>query len=322
MLHLTKPLEEIASEFDVNKPELQKRFETIRQELFTNREKRIHPDKDNKILTDWNGLMIAALAKGARILGEPEYTRCAIRAVDFIFGNLINQDGYLLHRYRDGDAALTGNLDDYSFLIYGLLELYETTHQIEYLKRALKLNQLLIEHFWDDKNGGFYFTGNDEDELLIRQKEIYDGAIPSGNSLAMLNLIRLGRITADPELERKAGMISRCFYENVVKMPVGYTQLMIAIDFAVGPSYEITIVGDSQANDTREMLNAVNQKYLPNKIVIFKPTDINSSDPRDIAPYTEDHRAIHGKATAYVCSNYQCKRPTTDISIMLSLFNV
>ena len=140
--------------------------------------------------------------------------------------------------------------------------------------------------------------------------------------MAMLNLIRLGRITADAELERKAEMITRCFYESVVKMPSGYTQLMIAVDFALGPSYEVVITGDSDARDTKEMLRSVQKPFLPNQAVIFKPTNIVSDDIQRIAPYIENYHAIDSKATAYVCSNYQCERPTTDINTMLSLLNV
>ncbi len=321
ILHLTKPLNEIASEFDIDESGIQTRLELIRQELFAHRKKRIHPHKDDKILTDWNGLMIAALARGARVLEEPEYTLAAIRAVDFIFGNLFTPDGQLLHRYRDGEAALTGNLDDYAFLIHGLLELYETTFEVNYLKKAIRLNEYLLKHLWDDENGGFYFTESNEDELLVRQKEIYDGALPSGNSIAMLNLIRLGRITANPDLEQKAAKIGRCFYENVTKMPSAYTQLMIAVDFLVGPSYEVIIIGDSQVNDTRQMLQAVQKEFLPNKIVVFKPMDANSYGIQEVAPYTENQKTIDNRATAYVCINYHCKLPTADISTMLSLLN-
>ena len=155
--------------------------------------------------------MIASLATGARVLGEPAYANAAGRAVDFIFDNMLDSGGRLLHRYRDGEAAIPGNLDDYTFLIHGLLELYETTFEVDYLKKALALNGHLLKHFWDNKNGGFYFTADDGESLLIRQKEIYDGAIPSGNSIAMLNLLRLGRITADSSLEAKAVANRSCF---------------------------------------------------------------------------------------------------------------
>lgn len=319
--HLTKPLQEIASELNVSVPELQKRLESIRQKLFAYHDKRIHPRKDDKILTDWNGLMVAALATGARVLTEPLYASAAKRAVGFIIDNMLTSDGRLLHRYRDGEAALPAHLNDYAFLIDGMLELYETTFEVDYLEKAVRLNEYLLEHFWDEKNGGFYFTADDGEGLLIRQKEIYDGAIPSGNSIAMLNLLRLGRMTANSSLEQKAARIGRAFFENVSQSPSAYTQLMIAVDFAVGPSYEVIIVGDRRADDTGKLLRAVQQEFLPNKIVIFLPAGPDSSDIKHIAPFTRYQSTIHDKATAYVCVNHNCKLPTTDIDTMLSLLN-
>ena len=319
--HLTKPLKEIASELNVSVLELQKRLESIRQKLFAYRDKLIHPHKDDKILTDWNGLMVAALATGARVLTEPRYASAAKRAVGFILDNMLASDGRLLHRYRDGEAALPAHLDDYAFLIHGMLELYETTFEVDYLEKALRLNEYLLEHFWDDKNGGFYFTADDGEGLLIRQKEIYDGAIPSGNSIAMLNLLRLGRMTANSGLEQKAARIGRAFFENVRQSPSAYTQLMIAVDFAAGPSYEVVIAGDPRADDTGKLLRAVQQEFIPNKIVIFLPAGFDSSDIKHIAPFTRYQSTIDDKATAYVCVNHNCRLPTTDIDTMLSSLN-
>lgn len=319
--NLTKSLEDTASELDVSIPEVQNRLESIRQKLFAHREERVHPHRDDKTLTDWNGLMVAAMARGARVLGEPEYASAAKRAVDFIFSNMLVSDGHLLHRYRDGEAAIPAHLDDYTFLIHGMLELYETTFEVDYLKKALILNEYLLDHFWDKENGGFYFTADDGEALLIRQKEIYDGAIPSGNSIAMLNLLRLGRITANPDLEEKAARIGPAFFENVRQLPSAHTQLMIAVDFAVGPSHELVIVGDSRAGDTKEMLQAIGSKFLPNKVVIFLPIEIDSTEIKGISPFTTHQPSIDNKATAYVCVNYNCKLPTTDIETMLSSLN-
>jgi uncharacterized protein YyaL (SSP411 family) len=319
--HLATPLDEIASELNLSLFELQERMESIRQKLFAYRDKRIHPHKDDKILTDWNGLMVAALAKGARVLEEPRYAVAAKNAVDFILRNMLAPDGRLLHRYRDGEAAIPAHLDDYAFLIHGILELYETTYDVELLKKALRLNEYLLEHFRDDNNGGFYFTADNSEELIARQKEIYDGAIPSGNSIAMLNLLRLGRITANPDLEEKATGIGRAFFENVRQSPSAYTQLMIAVDFAVGPSYEVVITGDPHAEDTRKMLQAVGRTFIPDKVVVFLHAGPGSSEIKGIAPFTEHRSMIDNKATAYVCVNHSCKLPTTDIDIMLSLLN-
>jgi uncharacterized protein YyaL (SSP411 family) len=316
--HMTKSLADTATELNVSEAVLRRRLESAREKMFSYRDKRVHPQKDDKILTDWDGLMVAALAKGARVFDEPGYTYAAKRAVNFILENMRTSDGRLLHRHRDGEAAVAAYLDDYAFLIYGMLELYETTFEVDYLKRALELNEYLLKHFWDNKNGGFYFTVDDGEGLLVRQKEIYDGAIPSGNSVAMLNLLRLGRITANPGLEEKAADISRAFFGNVKQLPSAYTQLMVAVDFAVGPSYEAVIVGDLGAKDAGEMLRAIQHEFIPAKVVIFVPLG-GDSEIKDISPFVVHYPGVENKATAYVCINHNCKLPTTDIDTMLSL---
>jgi uncharacterized protein len=322
ILHLKRSLTEIALKMKTSVEELNKRIETARQKLFTYRNKRIHPHKDDKILTDWNGLMIAALAKGAQVCNKPEYADAAERAIDFILKTVRRQDGRLLHRYRDGQAAVLANVDDYAFLIWGLLELYETTFDTGHLKTALDLNKELIKYFWDEQRGGFYFTADDAEELIVRQKEIYDGAVPSGNSVEMLNLLRLSRITADSDLEKKAIKIMLAFSSDVINVPSGYTQLMVALGFGIGPSYEIVIVGDPQAMDTKDMLNVLRRHFIPNKVVLLKPDDQKSPDIIRLAEFTKDQSSIDGKATAYVCLDYACMMPTTDTEKMLELLKV
>jgi len=286
------------------------------------REKRIHPHKDDKVLTDWNGLMISALAKGAQAFNEPKYAEAAGRAVDFILNNMRRTDGRLLHRYRDGEAGIQAHLDDYAFLIWGLIELYEATFDVKYLKTALDLNNDLIKHFWDDKSGGFYFTPDDGEDLIVRQKEVYDGAIPSGNSVAMLNLLRLGRISVNSDFEEKAAKVGSAFSNTVKQYPAAYTQLMVALDFGVGPSYEVVVVGGSQAEDTKAMLQALRRQFIPNKVVLLRPTEKEPPEITKIAEFTRAQSSLGGKATAYVCLNYQCKLPTTDIDRMLELLNI
>ncbi len=319
ILYLKKPLTELAHDLKIPEQDLQRRLEAARQKLFAVREKRVHPHKDDKILTDWNGLMIAALAKGAQVLDEPAYAEAARRAVDFIFGHLRNPEGRLLHRYRDGQAGLPANVDDYAFLIWGLLELYEATFQVHYLQAALDLNADLIKYFWDERNGGFYFTAHDSENLLIRPKEIYDGAAPSGNSVAMLNLLRLGRITANPDLEAKAAKIGRVFSANVKESPIAHTQLLVALDFAIGPSYEVVMVGNSQAEDTKVMLQALRRQFIPNKVVLFRPSEQETPEISRLAEFTKNQSGLNGKATAYICLNYHCELPTTDVNKMLEL---
>jgi hypothetical protein len=321
ILYLKGSLAHSASLLGIQEQELEGRIEAARKKLFSLREKRIHPHKDDKILTDWNGLMIAAFAKGASAFNEPKYAEAAKRAADFILKNMLNTDGRLLHRYRNGDAGIQANLDDYAFLVWGLLELYEATFDVSYLQTALQLNNDMIKQFWDHKNGGFYFAPDDREELIVRQKESYDGAVPSGNSVAMLNLLKLGRITSNSDFEEKAAGIGTFFSNAVKQYPAAYTQLMVALDFGVGPSYEVVIVGNSQAEDTEAMLDALRKQFIPNKIVLLRPTEKETHDIASIAEFTKGQSSLDGKATAYVCLNYECKLPTTDIVKMLELLN-
>jgi len=318
ILHLKNPLSEIAPSYELSEEEFQEKIEKARITLFNEREKRIHPYKDDKILADWNGLMIAALSKAGRVFNEPLYTDAAKRAADFILKDMRDDQGKLLHRYRGGEAGITANIDDYAFLIWGLLELYESTFDIEYLKSALLLQNQLDKGFWDDNNGGYYFTSNDAEELITRQKEIYDGAIPSGNSVAGLNLLKIARITGNVDYEEKAAILGKAFSETIERGPMAYTLFMTGLDFGLGPSYEVVIVGDSEAEDTKAMLAALKKTYSPNKVVLLRGTE-KDSEITAIAEFTKGQTTIEGKATAYVCLNHVCNLPTTDVNKMLEL---
>ncbi|MFX1565002.1 MAG: thioredoxin domain-containing protein, partial [Promethearchaeota archaeon] len=208
-------------------------------------------------------------------------------------------------------------LDDYAFMIWGLLELYETTFDPVYLEKANTLNKTLLANFWDTKSGGFFFTANEAETLLVRKKDAYDGAIPSGNSVAMLNLLRLGRITASSDLEAKAARIGRAFSGDVLGSPAGFTLMISAVDFAVGPAYELVLVGNPKAKDTQEMVKAVTERFIPNKVVLMLPEG-EEERIKKLASFTKDYSSINGNATAFVCSNHQCQLPTTDIQQMLS----
>ena len=322
ILHLKKTLGELASDLNLSKQDLQRHLEDIRQKLFAYREKRVHPMKDDKILTDWNGLMIAALAKGAQAFDGPEYAEAACRAADFILENMRKPDGRLWHRYRDGQAGVQTNLEDYAFLVWGLIELYEAIFDTRHLEVALELTNDMLRHFWDEDGGGLYLTPDDGESLLVRKKEIYDGAIPSGNSVAMLNLLRLGRITATSDLEEKAARIGIAFSGSVKQLPSAHTQLMVALDFGIGPCYEVVIAGKLEAEDTKAMVRALRAHFLPNKVVLLNPGERESPEIAKLAEFTKNQSSIGGRATAYVCMNYNCKLPTTDINKMLALLNV
>jgi uncharacterized protein YyaL (SSP411 family) len=303
--------------------ELSDKMAGTRKKLFAVREKRAHPHKDDKILSDWNGLMIAALARGAQVFDEPAYAKAALRAMDFIFRSLQTKEGRLLHRFRDGQGAIAANIDDYSFIVWALLELYEATFDTQHLFKALEYQSHLFGYFRDDQDGGFFFTPNDAEELLTRPKELYDGAIPSGNSLAFINTLRLSRITGDAEMDERAHEIYRAFCAEADAMPTAFTQFLCGLDFAIGPASEVIIAGTMDHSDTKALLTALRRSFAPNTIVIFRPEESSAhSDIEIIAPHVQPHQSINGKATAYVCSNFTCSLPTNDPGQMIKLLSM
>ncbi len=320
ILHLERPLADWATRLGTLEQQIRERIEAAREKLFVHREKRPHPLKDDKVLADWNGLMVAALAKAAQAFHEPRYAQAASRAVQFILTRMVREDGRLLHRYRDGEAALPAFAADYAFLIWGLIELYEATFEMSSLQRALALSNDFVEHFWDAEAGGFFSTSDDAEELLVRQKEIYDGAIPSANAVAMWNLLRLGRLTAAHDLEEMATRIGKVFSAGVEQSPMSHTQLMVALDFAFGPSYEVVISGQPGAEDMAAMLKAVRAQFVPNKVVLFRP-DGEWLDIAELAPFIKHQPSLEGRATAYVCRNRRCELPTTKIDEMIRLLH-
>ena len=320
ILHLRHPLEVLSHEWNVPEAELRDHLAGAREKLFVRRETRIRPFKDDKILADWNGLMIAALSKAAQVFDEPLYAEAARRAVEFVFAKMRTPDGSLLHRHRDGQTDLAGFADDYAFFVWGLLELYETCFEVRYLEAALEVNRYLLDHFLDRQTGGFHFSSDKAEKLLARKKEIYDGAIPSANSVALLNLSRLARITGDAALEDHAAGLIKAFSGTVAQAPSAFTQFLIGLDFAIGPSAEVVIAGDTEDEDTRGMLRALRSSFVPNKVVMLRPP---GEKPQIIlhAPYTEHQTAVQGKATAHVCRNRQCEAPTTDPAEMVRMLS-
>lgn len=321
IFYMPRSLEVLASELKIPVDEVESRVKLAKEKLLSVRNKRKRPAKDDKVLTDWNGLMIAALAKGFQVFGDEKYLKAAEKAADFILKSLYSPDIRLLHRYREGKSGISGTADDYSFLIHGLIELYEAGFKLSYLKAALCLNREFLEHFWDPIQGGFFFTADDSESLIFRKKEFADAAIPSGNSIEMLNLLRLSRITADPKLEDRSQGLERAFSNLVGKIPSGYTQFLSALDFGLGPAYQVVITGKHESQDTEHMLEELWAYFIPNKVLVFRP---EGKDPEitTLAKYAKEHVPIEGKATAYVCQNYQCQLPTTEINEMLRMLNV
>ena len=281
------------------------------KQLFLFREQRVHPFKDDKILTAWNGLMIAALSLGARVLDEPEYAEAAEKAVEFIRQNLRREDGRLLARYRDGEAAFPAYVDDYAFLVWGLIELYQATFKSGYLSLALELNRDMLKYFWDEANGGLFQYGSDAENLISRPKETYDGAIPSGNSVALLNMLKLARLTGATDLEEKSQQQLKAFGGSINEAPMGHSHFLTGVWLNIVPSVEITLAGDPKSSEMKEMLRAINSGFRPELLLTVKAPGEEGEVISDIVPFTRDSKSIDGQATAYVCTNYACQQPVT-----------
>lgn len=285
-----------------------------RSELFEEREKRIHPYKDDKILTSWNGLMIAAMAFGGRNLKNNNYILAAENAVDFIFKKLVGRSGRLFARYRDGEASIKAYADDYAFLIWGLIELYEATYKTEYLKKAIELNDDLIKYFWDGKNGGLFLYGNDSEQLIARPKEIYDGAVPSANSVAALNFMKLSRLTGKYELEEKAQEILKAFGREIESYPRAYSFSLLTLLFSESKAKEITVTAEDYSHVAKEMLDVINEKYDPYSTLLYYIK--GDKNLEEISTFVKDYNAVSGKPTAYVCENFSCKEPITEVEVL------
>ncbi len=311
VLHFDEALEELAPYKGLTLEEIIARVHNIRESLFEARKKRVPPATDDKILTDWNGLMIAALAKAGYVLEETKYLEAASKTANFLLDRM-RKNGVLYHRFVMGERAVEGFLDDYAFLVFGLIELYEATFEEKYLQAASDLNKAMIERYWDGKDGGFFFTAATPESSLPRMKQVYDGAVPSGNSVALHNLLRLSRLSMDLTKEKLAKEISMVFSNEVQGSPEAYTWLLAGVDFAIGPSRSVLLVGDLKERDTEEMLEALKRQYTPNMVVLVKaPGKAGLS-----------YEKIEGKATAYICRDQMCLPPTNQIYKMLEQLEI
>ena len=315
------PLTAIAASLEMAETELVMRIGSIRSRLLAAREQRHHPSLDDKVLVDWNALCIAALAQAGRVFNNPAYEEVAKTAMQFILARMRSSDGGLLHRYRDGDAAIPGFADDYAFIIHALIELYESTFDEQFLVTILELNRYFSGHFWDVKNNGFFTVSDTAEALIIRKKEIFDGAIPSGNSVAFMNLVRLSRLTGDASLEERASALSRTFSGTISQSPSSYTWFLCGLD-QVLLSQDVVIVGDRNAEDTKALILALRSDYLPSVTVMQISPGSQASAIAEFALFSRDLGMINGKATAYICSGHACSVPVTDPKIILSIFDL
>ncbi|MFQ5657891.1 MAG: thioredoxin domain-containing protein, partial [Candidatus Methylomirabilales bacterium] len=308
ILHPILTPEQSAKYFKRGTDEIASIITQAKAKLLREREKRVKPFRDEKILTSWNGLMLSGLASAHEITGAPRYREAAAQTVDFIFTEMF-REGTLLHTYRDGLAKLRSYLDDYAFLTAGLLDLYEATFESTMLERAVQLTEAMILEFWDDIDGGFFYTGKSHEQLISRTKPAFDSSIPSGNSAATQVLLRLFHYTGKEDYLRRAEKVLRLYYDAVEKQPFGFANMLSALDFYLEKPKEIVLVGDLEEQATREILGKIQSFYLPNRTLqMVKPGEPLGK----ISPLLEGKSQIDCKPTAYVCQNFTCSPPVTE----------
>ncbi len=305
---LLRDVECCAKMYGITPAEFRHKLANAREQLLAARQERVAPTRDDKILVEWNGLMISALARGGCVLGEPKYIAAATAAAEFILDKQL-VDGRLKRAYRAGETTDTAFLSDYACLIEGLLDLYEATFDRRWLAHAAQLNRTAIEHYWDEADGGFFFTPDDHEQLIARSKDVRDGAVPSGNSVQLMNLLRLSVMLGDQELRKLADHMLRSLSGEVNAAPWASERFLAAVDFAVAGPVELAIVGNPQDEATQALLRQVHASYLPNRVLMLRNPDCAAANPA--VPLLENRALVNGRPAAYVCRNYTCQRPAT-----------
>lgn len=304
--------ESVAEEFNLTKDELNKQLEDARQKLLVEREKRIYPHVDDKILTSWNAMMIAGLAKAGRMFHSEDYLNLACEALGFIESRLIVNDR-LMARYRDGETKYNGYLDDYAYLVLAYLELYQATYDLDYLQKGKSLVNQMNDLFWDDENGGYFFSGIDNEKLISNDKEIYDGATPSGNGVAGFVLVQMGYLTGETDYLDKADEMYFTFYEDINRQPSAGTFFIQSLLLTENSTKEVVILqGDESSNQIRDILA---EKFTPDISLLIAE---DASAFNGIAPFATEYKKLEDKTTIYICENFACQQPTTEISEALS----
>ena len=309
ILHIAQPIELLAKETGTRKEALSRLLKEAKQKLFLEREKRVKPFRDEKILTSWNGLMIGAFVEGYRVTRNPRYLSAAQRAAEFILTRLY-QEGRLLRTYTDGVGKLNAYLDDYAYLIDALLDLHEATFDLKYLDPAKRLAERLIDQFWDEAQGGFFFTSKDHEPLIARYKSSADQSIPSGAAVAAHGLLRLFYFTGEPAYFEKGEKTLRFFSEAMEENVFATGSLIAAADFYLRKPKEIVVIGKPNSAETEALLSRIHRLYLPNKVLFA--ADPDRTDGAPLPDAVKGKKAVDGKPTVYVCRNFTCTPPLTD----------
>jgi uncharacterized protein YyaL (SSP411 family) len=298
--------EEVAARNGIDVERLRLIVENGRKKLFAIREKRVKPARDEKILTAWNGLMLASFAEASAILERDDYREIAEANARFLLTNL-EKDGLLLRTYKDGQAKLNGYLEDYACLIEGLISLYEATGTLEWLENATRLTEIMIEQFWDEEEGGFFFTGKSHETLIVRSKDFMDNATPSGNSVAAFALQKLALLTGKANHQRHATTILRLLADQIRRYPSAFSLALCALDFYLSKPTEVAVVADTASPGFTDLARTVWQMYLPNRVIAFAVGE--RAQASQFVPLLAGKEPLGGRTTAFVCEAYTCQAP-------------
>jgi uncharacterized protein len=312
ILHMPVPAHAVAAQWEISEEDLEARMEPLRAKLLALREKRVRPGLDDKVLVSWNALLISALAQGHQVLREDRYLTAATEAAHFILTDMV-QDGRLLRTYRQGKSHIPAYLDDYAFFVAALIDLYETTFDLTWIEAADEFTTRMITHFWDEQGGVFFFTMNEHDNLLVRARPTQDGAIPSGNSVAALALLRLARLLDNQAHAEKARRVLQASQENMQRHPRAFLNNLLAADFLLYPPREIAIVGDPSSQQVQQFLQTVHGDFVPNKVLaLLDPQASNRIAVEARIPLLSDKTLVDGSPAVYVCRDFTCEQPVTD----------
>ncbi len=318
VIYLTRAPDDLARQKGMSLPELEAILESARTILSSARQARERPLTDDKVLTDWNGLAIAAFSRAARAFSERHYADVAGKAASFILGTMYSDVGGLLHRFRKGSAGIDGMAADYAFLVYGLTELYNATYRPEVLSAARELQQDFDARFWDQKKSGYFSSPPKNDDLLVRQKDFYDGAIPSANSVAFVNLIRLSHLAGDTAYEKRADTLAKIYTPLLTQTPAAYSFFLSGLAAVFGPAASVVIATGDDTPVSDDMTRALDRGFHPFTVVLRK-TPANAEALSEVAPFTREMMPSGGMPTSYVCSRRSCSKPVTSVGELLSL---
>jgi uncharacterized protein YyaL (SSP411 family) len=310
ILHVWRTMDDVAAEQGVGVERLQNALDRARPRLYEERAKRVWPGRDDKVLTSWNAMMLHAFAEAARAFESHEYRRIAVASAEFLVGRLRTEDGRLARTYKDGRAKIPGFLEDHALLAEALVAVYETTWDERWLREARTLADQVLQSFWDEEQGIFFDTAADAEQLVIRPRDLFDNATPSGNSAAVNALLRLAELVGDERYSRVARRVLESLADTMARVPAGFGHLLSALDFHLATPTEVAFVGTPGEAETDALLRVVGRAYLPNTVTALRRA--RESGDEELIPLLRGRTAREGRATAYVCERFACQQPVTD----------